>query len=55
VNAFGAATHDMQWIHTDPARANDGPYGRTIAHGYLTLSLATALTARRRSTSQTRT
>jgi hypothetical protein len=42
-NAFGAATHDEQWIHTDPARAASGPFGRTIAHGYLTLSLATAL------------
>jgi len=45
VNAFGAATHDMQWIHTDPARAKNGPYGPTIAHAYLTLSPATALTA----------
>jgi acyl dehydratase len=45
VNAFGAATHDMQWIHTDPARAKNGPYGQTIAHGYLTLSPATALIA----------
>ena len=42
-NAFGATTHDEQWIHTDPARAASGPFGRTIAHGYLTLSLATAL------------
>ena len=42
-NAFGAATHDEQWIHTDPRRAAKGPFGRTIAHGYLTLSLATAL------------
>jgi len=42
-NAFGAATHDEQWIHTDPLRAAQGPFGRTIAHGYLTLSLATAL------------
>ena len=42
-NAFGAATHDEQWIHTDPIRAAQGPFGRTIAHGYLTLSLATAL------------
>jgi acyl dehydratase len=44
-NAFGVATRDMQWIHTDPIRAALGPYGRTIAHGYLTLSLATALIA----------
>lgn len=42
-NAFGATTHDEQWIHTDPSRAAQGPFGRTIAHGYLTLSLATAL------------
>jgi acyl dehydratase len=44
-NAFGVATRDLQWIHTDPSRAALGPYGRTIAHGYLTLSLATALIA----------
>lgn len=42
-NAFGVTTHDQQWIHTDPVRAEHGPFGRTIAHGYLTLSLATAL------------
>ena len=42
-NAFGAATHDEQWIHTDPERAASGPFGRTIAHGYLSLSLATSL------------
>lgn len=42
-DAFGAATHDEQWIHTDPHRAAQGPFGRTIAHGYLTLSLATSL------------
>ena len=40
VNAFGNATGDMQWIHTDPARAKtESPYGGTIAHGYFTLSL----------------
>ncbi|MCP4002510.1 MAG: MaoC family dehydratase [Gammaproteobacteria bacterium] len=40
VNAFGKATGDMQWIHTDPERAKtDSPYGGTIAHGYFTLSL----------------
>ena len=40
INAFGAATRDMQWIHTDPARAaKESPYGGTIAHGYFTLSL----------------
>ncbi|WP_132992539.1 MaoC family dehydratase [Gordonia zhaorongruii] len=39
IDAFAAATGDHQWIHVDPARAADGPYGTTIAHGYLTLSL----------------
>jgi acyl dehydratase len=39
INAFAAATGDRQWIHTDPERAKDGPFGATIAHGYLTLSL----------------
>ncbi|MEV6278963.1 MaoC family dehydratase [Nocardia sp. NPDC051832] len=39
VNLFAEATGDHQWIHTDPVRAADGPYGTTIAHGYLTLAL----------------
>lgn len=40
INAFGSATGDMQWIHTDPGRAaKESPYGGTIAHGYFTLSL----------------
>ena len=39
INAFAAAAGDDQWIHTDPVRAADGPFGTTIAHGYLTLSL----------------
>jgi acyl dehydratase len=39
VNMFADATDDHQWIHTDPARAATGPFGTTIAHGYLTLSL----------------
>ncbi len=39
INAFGDATIDPQWIHTDPERAKDGPFGTTIAHGYLTVSL----------------
>jgi acyl dehydratase len=39
IDAFAAATDDPQWIHTDPARAADGPFGTTIAHGFLTLSL----------------
>jgi acyl dehydratase len=39
INLFARATGDDQWIHTDPERAKDGPFGQTIAHGYLTLSL----------------
>lgn len=39
IDAFARATEDPQWIHTDPARAAEGPYGTTIAHGFLTLSL----------------
>lgn len=39
ITAFGQVTGDMQWIHVDPERAKDGPFGATIAHGYLTLSL----------------
>lgn len=40
VNAFADVTGDHQWIHVDPERAKDGPFGGPIAHGYLTLSLA---------------
>jgi acyl dehydratase len=36
---FADATHDHQWIHVDPERAKSGPFGGTIAHGYLTMSL----------------
>src|SRR5690606_33317524 len=43
VNTFADATGDHQWIHVDPERAKDGPFGGTIAHGYLTLSLGPAL------------
>jgi acyl dehydratase len=39
IDAFADATGDRQWIHVDPARAAEGPFGTTIAHGYLTLSL----------------
>ena len=39
VNAFADATGDHQWIHVDVERAAEGPFGGTIAHGYLTLSL----------------
>lgn len=43
VNLFADATDDHQWIHVDPERAKDGPFGSTIAHGFLTLSLIPAL------------
>ena len=39
VNAFADATEDFQWIHVDPERAKDTPFGGTIAHGLYTLSL----------------
>jgi acyl dehydratase len=39
INLFAEATGDHQWIHVDPERAKDGPFGKCIAHGYLTLSL----------------
>lgn len=39
VNLFADATGDHQWIHTDPERAAQGPFGAPIAHGFLTLSL----------------
>lgn len=43
VDLFAEATGDRQWIHVDPQRARHGPFGRTIAHGYLTLSLLPTL------------
>jgi len=39
IDMFAKATGDFQWIHVDPEKAKDGPFGRTIAHGYLTMSL----------------
>ncbi|WP_062267067.1 MaoC family dehydratase [Endozoicomonas arenosclerae] len=39
INLFAEATGDHQWIHVDPVKAKDGPFGACIAHGYLTLSL----------------
>ena len=39
IDLFARATEDFQWIHVDPARAKSSPYGGTIAHGYLTLSM----------------
>jgi acyl dehydratase len=43
VDAFARLTGDHQWIHVDPGRAVAGPFGRTIVHGYFTLSLATVI------------
>ncbi len=43
IDTFARATDDHQWIHVDPARAAEGPFGTTIAHGYLTLSLCAPL------------
>jgi acyl dehydratase len=39
IDTFAECTNDAQWIHVDPARAQAGPFGTTIAHGFLTLSL----------------
>jgi acyl dehydratase len=43
VNMFAEATRDHQWIHVDPERAAAGPFGTTIAHGYMTLALVIPL------------
>jgi acyl dehydratase len=43
IDGFAQATDDPQWIHTDPVRAAEGPFGTTIAHGFLTLSLCVPL------------
>lgn len=43
IDGFAESTADGYWIHTDPARAAGGPFGGTIAHGFLTLSLLSAL------------
>ena len=45
IDGFADATHDHQWIHVDVERAKEGPFGTTIAHGFLTLSLLPALIA----------
>jgi acyl dehydratase len=42
IDMFADATGDHQWIHTDTGRAATGPFGATIAHGYLTLSMVSA-------------
>lgn len=39
IDEFARATGDFQWIHVDPERAAQGPFGRAVAHGYLTFSL----------------
>lgn len=44
IDAFADATEDWQFIHVDPERAKQTPFGGTIAHGFLTLSLASAMT-----------
>ncbi|KAB8162263.1 dehydratase [Streptomyces sp. 3MP-14] len=44
IDQFAEATGDHQWIHVDPERAANGPFGSTIAHGYLTLALLPVLT-----------
>jgi len=43
IDQFAEATHDFQWIHVDPERAAQTPFGGTIAHGFLTLSLVPML------------
>jgi len=43
IDTYADATRDHQWIHVDPERAADGPFGSTIAHGYLTLGLVIPL------------
>jgi acyl dehydratase len=45
IDTFARATDDHQWIHTDPERAATGPFGSTVAHGYLTLGLVAPLLA----------
>jgi acyl dehydratase len=43
IDRFASSTNDLQWIHTDPVRAATGPFGTTVAHGFLTLSLLSPL------------
>ncbi|TAL35425.1 MAG: MaoC family dehydratase [Spirochaetes bacterium] len=45
INQFADCTEDHQFIHVDPEKAGSGPYGRTIAHGFLTLSMLTRLSS----------
>ena len=46
INMFAEATGDHQWIHTDPEAAANGPFGTTVAHGYLTLRSCRCCSAR---------
>ena len=46
IQLFAEATGDHQWIHVDPERAKAGPFGTTIAHGFLTLSLLPEMSAK---------
>ncbi|MBW0117337.1 MaoC family dehydratase [Pseudonocardia abyssalis] len=46
IDTFADATDDHQWIHIDAEKAKDGPFGTTIAHGFLTLSLLSSLVAK---------
>ncbi|GAB2479453.1 MaoC family dehydratase [Jatrophihabitans fulvus] len=54
IDRFAEATGDHQWIHVDAERAKDGPFGRTIAHGFLTLSLLPFFLAQLRETANLR-
>ena len=54
IDRFADATGDHQWIHVDPVRAAEGPFGTTIAHGFLTLSLLPEMFARAFSIADTR-
>ena len=54
INLFAQATNDHQWIHVDPQKAASGPFGSTIAHGFLTLSLLPQFFESAFSISQTR-
>jgi acyl dehydratase len=54
INKFADATGDHQWIHIDPERAKSGPFGTTIAHGFLTLSLLPEMTAKAFRVTETR-
>ena len=49
INGFADDTEDHQWIHVDPERAASGPFGTTVAHGFLTLSLVPYLSGQLRS------